>query len=127
MTKRETISPDLTPLIDVLFILLIFFLVTTVFKKEQLALKLNLPKSSAKMIEIEKQDITIELSQNKVAIFGKTVPIEQIETKLKSIKDKQLEIILKIDESTNYKRVVKVLDGLKNNDLNNINLVTNKK
>ena len=35
--SRETLSPDLTPLIDVVFLLLIFFMVSTVFKKEELA------------------------------------------------------------------------------------------
>ena len=41
--KRET-SRLLTPLIDVVFLLLIFFLVSSVFKKEEFAL-LNLPKA----------------------------------------------------------------------------------
>lgn len=31
--RRETIAPDLTPMIDVVFILLIFFIVSSVFKK----------------------------------------------------------------------------------------------
>jgi len=43
--RREQLSMDLTPLIDVVFLLLIFFLVTSVFKKDELALLLKLPKS----------------------------------------------------------------------------------
>jgi len=33
MKRREYISPDITPLIDIVFLLLIFFLVSSVFKK----------------------------------------------------------------------------------------------
>jgi biopolymer transport protein ExbD len=36
---------DMTPLIDVVFLLLIFLLITTTFKKKQLALELNLPRA----------------------------------------------------------------------------------
>ena len=48
MKRRESLSLDLTPVIDVVFILLIFFIVTSVFKKEELALMLDLPTSNAK-------------------------------------------------------------------------------
>jgi len=43
--RRESIAMDLTPLIDIVFLLLIFFLVTSSFKKEQLALLVKLPKA----------------------------------------------------------------------------------
>ena len=53
MKRRESLGLDLTPVIDVVFILLIFFIVTSVFKKDELALVLDLPSSNAKQIEIE--------------------------------------------------------------------------
>ena len=46
--SREASIIDLTPLIDVVFLLLIFFMVSTVFKKEELALILNLPSAETK-------------------------------------------------------------------------------
>jgi biopolymer transport protein ExbD len=55
MKRREALVPDMTPLIDVVFILLIFFIVTSVFKKEELALLLNLPDSQAQTLEVEKE------------------------------------------------------------------------
>ncbi|MGK0367028.1 MAG: biopolymer transport protein ExbD, partial [Thermoproteota archaeon] len=57
--NREALSFELTPLIDVVFLLLIFFLVTSVFKKEELALLLNLPKASeGKSQQAQKKNIT---------------------------------------------------------------------
>ena len=71
MKKREILTPDITPLIDVVFILLIFFIVSSVFKKDELALVLNLPTSSAKEIELKQKEIIIELNHEKLAIYSK--------------------------------------------------------
>lgn len=124
--KRNTITPDLTPLIDVVFILLIFFIVTSVFKKEELALVLNLPNSSAIELEVELKDVSIELTQDKLAIFGKTILLSQLDINLQKIVNKKRSVILRIDENVNYKKIVKVLDSLKRHDLNNLSLVTKK-
>jgi len=70
MKRRETLGLDLTPIIDVVFILLIFFIVSSVFKKEELALVLDLPNSSAKEMEVDKDQVFIELSSDKLAIKG---------------------------------------------------------
>lgn len=122
--KRDTIAPDLTPLIDVVFILLIFFIVTSVFKKEELALVLNLPGSSSIELQVELKDVSIELSSKQLAIFGKKILFNQLDERLEKIKNKKRNIILRIDEDVNYKRIVKVLDTLKKYELNNLSLVT---
>ena len=126
MKKREILTPDITPLIDVVFILLIFFIVTSVFKKEELALMLDLPKSNAKEMEIQKEQVFIELSQNKLAIKGIEVSFESLEDNLKAIKDKEKPVIVRIDKKVEYERVVKVLDLLQKYNLSNLALVTNE-
>jgi len=124
--RRETIVPDLTPLIDVVFILLIFFIVSSVFKKEELALMLDLPSSSAQEFEIEPKEISIEISKYKFAIYGKEVSLEEFDEKLSLITDKKNSIIVRIDKNVVYERVVKILDSLQKYDLNNLSLVTKK-
>ncbi|MGB5918251.1 ExbD/TolR family protein [Arcobacter sp.] len=126
MKRRESLGMDLTPIIDVVFILLIFFIVTSVFKKEELALVLDLPKSNAKETEVSKDEIFIELSPTKLAIKGIEVSFESLEDNLKQIKDKTKPLIVRIDEKVQYKRVVKVLDLLQKYDLNNLALITEK-
>ena len=42
--KRKQLTPDLTPLIDVVFLLLIFFMVATTFNNTK-GMKINLPKA----------------------------------------------------------------------------------
>lgn len=126
MKRREPLGLDLTAVIDVIFILLIFFIVTTVFKKEELALVLDLPTSNAKEIEVKQDQIFIELAQDKLAIKGIEVSFESLENNLKAVKEKNNPVIVRIDKKVEYQRVVKVLDLLQKYDLNNLALVTNE-
>lgn len=124
--RRESLTMDLTPLIDVVFLLLVFFLVTSVFKKDELALLLKLPKTeqgagSQKKIE----QITIELSNEEVAIDGEKIEMEGLEGNLEKAQKETL-INLRVDGDVRYERLVRVLDLLQEKKLENISLITNK-
>ncbi|MGE3610003.1 MAG: ExbD/TolR family protein [Bacteriovoracaceae bacterium] len=124
--RRESISMDLTPLIDMVFLLLVFFLVTSVFKKDELALLLKLPKTeqgagSEKKVE----QLTIELSNEEVAVNGKKTSIDELPATFKGT-NKETLINLRVDGDVKYERLVKVLDLLQLNKLENISLITNK-
>ena len=127
MKKREILTPDITPLIDVVFILLIFFIVSSVFKKDELALVLNLPTSSAQEIQLKEKEIIIEINSEKLAIYGKEVNIEDLDKQMNEIEDKKRNIIFRIDKDVKYENVVKVLDILQKNQLFNISLITETK
>jgi biopolymer transport protein ExbD len=126
MKRREALGLDLTPVIDVVFILLIFFIVTSVFKKEELALLLDLPTSNAKEMEVKEGQIFIELGKDKLAIKGIEVSFDSLEDNLKAIKNKNNPVIARIDKKVEYERVVKVLDLLQKYSLVNLALVTNE-
>lgn len=126
MKRREPLSADLTPIIDVVFILLIFFIVTSVFKKEELALMLDLPSSNAKAMEVNEEQVFIELSQEKLAIKGIEVSFISLEDNLKEVKNKTKPIVVRIDKNVKYERVVKVLDLLQKYNLTNLALITNE-
>ena len=126
MKRRESLGLDLTPVIDVVFILLIFFIVTSVFKKEESALMIDLPTSNAKEMKVDEEQIFIELNKNKLAIKGIEVSFESLEDNLKAVKNKNKAVVVRIDKKVEYERVVKVLDLLQKYNLNNLALVTNK-
>ncbi|MFX4234509.1 ExbD/TolR family protein [Aliarcobacter butzleri] len=126
MKRREALGLDLTPVIDVVFILLIFFIVTSVFKKEELALLLDLPTSNAKEMEVKEGQIFIELGKDKLAIKGIEISFDSLEDNLKAIKNKNNPVIVRIDKKVEYERVVKVLDLLQKYSLVNLALVTNE-
>ena len=127
MKKREILTPDITPLIDVVFILLIFFIVSSVFKKDELALVLNLPTSSAKEIELKQKEIIIELNHEKLAIYSKETTLESLEEEMMKIDDKQRNIIFKIDKEVKYEKIIEILEILQKYQLFNISLITGNK
>ena len=123
---REFLLPDLTPLIDVVFLLLIFFLVTSVFKKEDMALLLNLPKSSYSTQEVNTKDINIFVTPEKINFENKEVSFEDFEQVLSEVIDKNKLINVRIDKEVKYQRVMNILDILKKYELTNLALVNEK-
>ena len=125
--RREALSMDLTPLIDMVFLLLVFFLVTSSFKKDELALLLKLPKAEEGAGSEKQVDhLTIELSSDQVAVNGKKSSIEELPATLEASK-KDILVNLRVDGEVKYTRLVKVLDLLQTNKLENISLITDKK
>lgn len=124
--RRESLTMDLTPLIDVVFLLLVFFLVTSVFKKDELALLLKLPKTEQGAGSQKKtEQITIELTNDEVAVDGTKIEMENLESSLTKAQKETL-INLRVDGDVRYERLVKVLDLLQVKKLENISLITNK-
>ncbi len=126
MRRREPITPDITPLVDVVFILLIFFIVSTVFKKDELALMLNLPSNTESSTKVEQNQIFIELSKNELAFRGSKITVESLKNELALIQDKTQPTILRIDKDVPYDRVVKILDILQALEFYNLALVTSE-
>lgn len=121
---REPLTPDITPLIDIVFILLIFFIVSSVFKKEELTLNLNLPQSGAQELEVEIKQISIELSVDKLAYLGNEISFSKLETELSNFTKRDKPVIVRIDKDVKYNRVVRVLDILQKYSFDNLALVT---
>ena len=126
MKRREPLTPDLTPIIDVVFLILIFFMVSSTFKKEELALLLTLPDTNSATKEIKKEDINIELSHDEVALKGKKISFKELDEVFKSVRDKKKPINVRIDKDVTYERVVKLLDLLNKHNLNNLALESQK-
>ncbi|WP_300363115.1 biopolymer transporter ExbD [Hydrogenimonas sp.] len=123
MRRRESLTLDMTPLVDVVFLLLIFFLVTSVFKKEELALLLNLPEGKEGGKMVEKKEAIIEMGSDTLAYNGRPITLDALDDALAKIGDKQLPVVVRIDEKVEYGRIIKLFDMLKKHHLSNIALV----
>ncbi len=125
---RESQTPDITPLIDVVFLLLIFFMVSTVFKKNEHVLALNLPPAKSGEGRGEKKEkLSIELSSDKIALNGKILELRDLEQTLKAKTDKTVPIELSVDRGVVYERVVSILEKLKKHSFSNLSLITDAK
>lgn len=123
--KREILAPDLTPVIDIVFILLIFFMVTSVFKKEDVILALNLPKVESSQAVTKDKILTIELSKKEFAVDGKKETLKSSKEIFKNLK-KDTNILIRIDKKVEYERVMKLFDILKQNQLTSFSLVASE-
>jgi len=125
---REELVPDLTPLIDIVFILLIFFIVSSVFKKDEVALLLQLPKVESGQDAPQKtKNVIIELNKKEMRVNGKKMSIERLESLAASIANKETPIDLRIDKKVTYDKIAKIMDIMQKNGLHNVALITKQK
>lgn len=122
MKRREHIAPDLTPIIDIVFLILIFFMVSSTFKKEEMVLLLNLPKVDSATIEVERENINIELGKETLAYKGKEMQFDMLDVMLKEVTKKDKPVNIRIDKEVSYGRATKLFDMLNKYGLNNLAL-----
>ena len=90
-SRQEEVSVNITPLIDVVFLLLIFFMVTTTFTRET-QLQINLPESQSQMAAEEAKPIEILIDRTGTYAINDQVLIKQdIESLKRALKEKSLD------------------------------------
>ena len=117
-------EPDMTPLIDCVFLLLIFFMVTTVFLHTK-GLDVDLPAPS-EAEEEQKKDINVILSEEgAIEIGGEAVAAADLGTRLTTAMEEanNENIIVQADEECAQKHVVYVVDTAKGVGVKGIALV----
>ena len=105
-------EPDMTPLIDCVFLLLIFFMVTTVFLQTK-GLEVDMPADS-QAEEEKKKDVNVAIDQfGKIQIGGQDVLREELKEKLgEAVEEANNEnIIIQADGECAQKDVVYVVDS----------------
>lgn len=118
--KRQRRSADvdinMTPLIDVVFLLLIFFMVSTTFIKES-HLSLNLPEASAEPGEVARAQIEILIgADGQYSVNDRSLINNRIETLMRALQDvaagdHQRPLIITADAETPHQAVVRAMDA----------------
>jgi biopolymer transport protein ExbD len=116
--KRRSPFINIVSLIDILAILLIFFIVTTNFRKPQPQLQINLPdsKSAEAAASAQKEPAVLRVKSDKeITLDEKPVDIENLTAALQKIRENQPTrgIAMQADREAPFGTVVKVLDSLK--------------
>jgi biopolymer transport protein ExbD len=134
--KRLGIKIDMTPFVDIAFLLLIFFMCTTVFRKPQ-ALEINLPPDPKAKVEIAESNVmTVRIinpapPSDEIRIFwrvGKEPFVEEKWQDMRGIFAQQskanakIVALLKIDRTAKYKYMVDIIDQLQFAELNRFSL-----
>jgi len=112
--KKKKALINITSLIDVLFLLLIFVMVSSTFL-EQPGIKLELPDAKSAVV-VEQKDFALFLDkEGKVFFNNKEIAADKLEGILKEAlpKMKDGSLILKADREVSHGLVVKVMDTIK--------------
>jgi biopolymer transport protein ExbD len=108
---EEQAGINLTSLIDVVFLLLIFFMITSTFIKVERKLDLELPV--AKAAEVEQKDrkpIQIEMDKRgRITLDGQLVTMKALEAKLKEFQGKRKSAVVRADRRLKHGTVTAVL------------------
>ena len=129
--KKRGVAVDLTPMIDVVFQLILFFLVSTTFALLP-AINVNLPESStAQGAEIAGITITVQ-SNGKMWFNVEQVSLKTLGQKLASFdtegkKKDEYPVTLEADENVTNGSIVKIFDILREQGFVSINLRTSDK
>lgn len=113
--KQEEVNVNLTPLIDVVFLLLIFFMVSTTFTKET-HLEVDLPEARGDASVTEEQIIEILITdQGNYSVNGKPLVNTQAETLRLALKktagdSREMPLIITADANTPHQAVVTAMD-----------------
>jgi len=127
--KKKTLDLNLTPLIDVIFMLLLFFILTSNFVKPSMLL--SLPEASNRE-KLKKTDIVVSVDkESNVYINREQVPLEKLAerltAKIEAIPEgSERRVIFYGDEAIPYRGFVKVIDIIKSTGVKEVNIAHEK-
>ena len=128
--KRVGIRIDMTPMVDVAFLLLIFFMVTTVFRRP-LAMEINMPEPDVKVEVPESNVMSIFIDSDETMFFkiGKTelAPITWSELEPTFLANAEVNpnliILVKIHRQARYEPMVDMMDTLEDANMQRFSLI----
>ncbi len=132
ITKEEEPQLNLTPLIDVVFLLLIFFMVSTTFDKQS-ELSIDLPTADGKPVKVEKMfkvDIAID-GQGHYFVNQRRLKEDNLKTLKRAITitkadHKKLQVVISSDKNTPYQAFITAMDAARQLGLEHVNLATKR-
>lgn len=131
--KEESVDVNLTPLIDVVFLLLIFFMVSTTFDRHA-RLKVSLPESSTKATQQQSDPLVLSIdAKGNYFINDRQVVNQSLDTLKQAIEKtitqensskEDIAIVLRADANTPHQSVVRAMDAASQLGLTRLSIAT---
>ena len=122
--KRALLTPDLTPLIDVVFLLLIFFIVSSTFNKYG-SIKVELPTSTIESVKEENEALEIIIDKDNRYFINykedkkREVTFEELDSYLTSGVKR---VAITGDKNLKYQNIIDVVSKVKNHGIENLGI-----
>lgn len=107
---------NIVPLIDVMFALLTFFIISSLYLTRSAGLPVNLPKAATSQSQLQSTQVTVTLDkQGNLALNRQPIHLESLETQVRTlVGDKeQMLVVLNADNQVSHGQVVAVMDRLR--------------
>ena len=127
--SEKRVELNITPLIDVVFLLLIFFMVSTTFNRES-ELEINLPKASPGSVELPEDVLEIVIGpEGKFIIAGKALADQRAMTVQQALADavgdkKGETVVLRADAQTPHQAVITAMDAARKLGISRLTFAT---
>jgi biopolymer transport protein ExbD len=123
--SKRRVALDLSPLLDIVFLLLIFFLVTTTFLPDA-GMDLELPESTT-ATEAELAPTVISVSEDgSVQLDGEAVSVEDLQQAVAALPDEERrKITVRADSRVDYGVIVRIIDALRSAGVDGLSLPMN--
>jgi biopolymer transport protein ExbD len=121
--RKQQATIDLTPMLDVVFIMLIFFIVTASFVKES-GIEVNRPDAPT-AVKQEKANILVAISaNNEIYIDRRRVDPRSVRANIERLhaENPQGSVVIQADEDSNTKTLVLVMDSSRQAGVDNVSL-----
>ncbi|MFO1475623.1 MAG: biopolymer transporter ExbD [Verrucomicrobiota bacterium] len=119
---------NITPLLDLVFVLLVIFIITTPQMMNNLEMTLpsaNVPPPKPNEIKPRLQRISVE-ADGSTRLNGEPIAVPALREELRRLKaaDSELRVVVKSDDEADYQALVAVLDVLRQLDISRVGLAT---
>ncbi|MDJ0655881.1 MAG: biopolymer transporter ExbD [Xanthomonadales bacterium] len=127
--KKAEPQIELAPLIDVVFLLLIFFMVTTTFER-QARLRIDLPEASEQPATLEQERLEIAISEDgRFFVDNNEVVNRSLETLKQALEkaagsDREQPVTIRADANTPHQAVVTAMDAVNQAGFVNLSIAT---
>jgi biopolymer transport protein ExbD len=131
--KEESVEVNLTPLIDVVFLLLIFFMVTTTFDRHA-RLKVSLPESSTKTTQQKQEPLVLSIdAKGNYFLNDRQIVNQQLDTLKQALQKvigqtgqdyKDVALVLRADANTPHQSVVRAMDAASQLGMTRLSIAT---
>jgi len=122
----ETGQLDIAPLIDVIFLLLVFFMLTSSFIFQP-GIKINLPKALTSEVIQRENLIIVVTDDSSLYINERLIDNEELSSRLKIAAKESKPILIKADRKASLGKVVEVWDMCRAEGIQKINIATTQK
>jgi biopolymer transport protein ExbD len=112
VSEDENTEIDLSPMIDCIFILLIFFIVTTVFVEEK-GLQVNKPDAAATTPSEESESVVLEITaEDKILLDDREISLADVVSQVRSrVHDAETPVVIRANENSDNGVFVSVWDA----------------